>query len=283
MGEKLNTVFSSFKKYHDFLVCIDSDGCAIDSMEIKHKNYFAPEAIRVWSLQEIERSFIDKWCLVNLYSQTRGINRFKGLVKTMDLLSQEGFKVPDLNPVRKWIEKSEELSNSSLEKEISKVTNNKQLKNTLNWSYKVNEKIANITNKTKSFPWVKETLQQIDSYADVVVVSSANKEALLKEWSNNDLHSYIQLFLSQEAGSKAYCINALKCLGYSKDNILMIGDSLGDLKAAEENEVLFYPIIAQKESTSWKGLLNRYISLFFKNDLKTHQQKIIEEFTKTLN
>ena len=26
----------------DYLLCIDSDGCVMDSMDIKHKNCFAP-------------------------------------------------------------------------------------------------------------------------------------------------------------------------------------------------------------------------------------------------
>mgnify|MGYP001014095918 FL=1 len=31
---------------HEFLIAIDSDGCAFDTMEIKHKECFIPNIIR---------------------------------------------------------------------------------------------------------------------------------------------------------------------------------------------------------------------------------------------
>ncbi|MFV0443683.1 MAG: HAD family hydrolase, partial [Planctomycetaceae bacterium] len=46
---------SQFKKQHDFLVGIDSDGCAFDSMEIKHKECFIPAFINHMHLQAISK------------------------------------------------------------------------------------------------------------------------------------------------------------------------------------------------------------------------------------
>lgn len=37
------------------LVCIDSDGCAFDTMEIKHKECFCPAYIGHFSLQPISK------------------------------------------------------------------------------------------------------------------------------------------------------------------------------------------------------------------------------------
>ena len=37
----------------NFLVCIDSDGCAFDTMEIKHKECFCPATIYKWELQAV--------------------------------------------------------------------------------------------------------------------------------------------------------------------------------------------------------------------------------------
>ena len=31
-----------FEKSRDFLICIDSDGCALDTMDVKHMRCFAP-------------------------------------------------------------------------------------------------------------------------------------------------------------------------------------------------------------------------------------------------
>ena len=40
-----------FQKRHDFFIGLDSDGCVFDSMEIKHKECFAPAFIKHWKLQ----------------------------------------------------------------------------------------------------------------------------------------------------------------------------------------------------------------------------------------
>ena len=61
------------------LVCIDSDGCAIDSMECKHRLCFGPYIIDVWHLEQWKDAVLNRWNEINLYSMTRGINRFLGL------------------------------------------------------------------------------------------------------------------------------------------------------------------------------------------------------------
>ena len=45
---------------HEFFIGIDSDGCAFDTMELKHKECFAPNTIKHWSLQPagLEEAFI---------------------------------------------------------------------------------------------------------------------------------------------------------------------------------------------------------------------------------
>ena len=35
-----------------FLVCVDSDGCAIDTMDAKHKLCFAPLMTEKWQMEE---------------------------------------------------------------------------------------------------------------------------------------------------------------------------------------------------------------------------------------
>ena len=67
------------------MVCVDSDGCAMDTMEVKHRKCFGPKMIEVWGLQDIEEKFLEMWNMINLYSKTRGINRFKGLVKIFEV------------------------------------------------------------------------------------------------------------------------------------------------------------------------------------------------------
>ena len=53
------------------LICIDSDGCAIDSMNIKHEVAFSKCLIDVFSLNHIEEKVRKIWYKYNLFSQTR--------------------------------------------------------------------------------------------------------------------------------------------------------------------------------------------------------------------
>ena len=73
---------------HDYLVCIDSDGCVFDTMEIKHKECFCPAAIEHFGLQPVSKYARDAWDFVNLYSQYRGIHRILALLNVMDLLEK---------------------------------------------------------------------------------------------------------------------------------------------------------------------------------------------------
>ncbi len=38
-----------------YFVGIDSDGCAFDTMEIKHKECFCPQTIKWWGLQAVSK------------------------------------------------------------------------------------------------------------------------------------------------------------------------------------------------------------------------------------
>ena len=100
----------SFKRQKDFLVCIDSDGCAMDTMDIKHKNCFGPEMIKLYGFSEYKEYVQKIWEDVNLYTITRGINRFLGLLETLKIVDKEGnFKVAEYDALENWATTSKEL------------------------------------------------------------------------------------------------------------------------------------------------------------------------------
>ena len=246
----MQTVFEQYEKSKDFLVCVDSDGCAMDTMEIKHRKCFAPEMIKTWGLYEKEDYILNLWYDLNLYTRTRGINRFKGLAETFKIISKEGIEIKDLESIINWVETTNELSNNSLKREIEK-TNSEGLKMALAWSLAVNESIENLPQDDEPFEGVKVGLEGISKLADISVVSSANGEALDNEWNRHDLVKYLKALLGQEAGTKQHCIAELKKKGYDANKILMVGDAPGDLQAAQNNGVFFYPILVNKEGFSW--------------------------------
>ena len=91
--------FSGFEKKRDYLICIDSDGCAIDSMDIKHFRCFGPCMVKEWGLEAYEKELLESWNEVNLYSMTRGINRFKGLVKALTEVQEKYQPVEFFYPI----------------------------------------------------------------------------------------------------------------------------------------------------------------------------------------
>lgn len=63
-----------------FLIGVDSDGTAFDSMNIKHLDAFIPAALEIWPMSdEIGKRFTEIEKTVNLFSSLRGINRYPGL------------------------------------------------------------------------------------------------------------------------------------------------------------------------------------------------------------
>ena len=64
-----------------------------------------------------------------------------------------------------------------------------------------------------------------DEKADIAIVSSANKQAVVEEWERCGLLPFTDIVLTQTEGSKAYGISRLLEAGYERDHVLMIGDA----------------------------------------------------------
>ena len=280
----MSNILDNFNKQKDFLICIDSDGCAIDTMDIKHIKCFGPCMVTEWNLEEWKELILERWNEVNLYTLTRGINRFKGLAVALIEINEKYITIEGLDEFVRWTEETKELSNESLEVEIEK-TNNICLKKALEWSKSVNKSIDLLSDDEKCpFEGVKEAIILAKKVADIAIVSSANEKAVLDEWNKHGLLENVDIVLTQNIGSKSYCINKLIAKGYSRNNVLMVGDALGDLKAAEENEALYYPIMVRKEKESWSRFSKEALERFTSNSYYgEYQEKVIAEFKENLS
>lgn len=266
-----------------YLICVDSDGCAMDTMNSKHIRCFGPYMVREWGLENWETSILKRWNEVNLYTETRGINRFQGLYRALKEVAEEYTPVDGLEELGAWVENTPELSNASLEREIGR-TGSFILEKALRWSKAVNEGVKALEGaERKPFSGVKEALAYARGFADLAVVSSADRQSVLDEWEEHGLMGYMDAVMAQDAGSKAHCIQELAKEGYDRDKILMVGDALGDLKAAQENGVLFYPILAQREAQSWEGFRKEAGPRFKDGDYKgQYQKEKVEAFLENL-
>jgi phosphoglycolate phosphatase-like HAD superfamily hydrolase len=276
------------KPQKDFFIGIDSDGCAFDTMEIKQKECFTPNIIKFWDLQPISKYVREAVEFVNLYSKWRGTNRFPALVMTFDLLKNRAevikrkVKIPDVGSLREWIENETRLGNPALKK-IAEETNDPALKNTLRWSEAVNAAVTDMVKGVPPFPFVIESLNRAGEKADVIVVSATPLEALKREWEENKMAKYVRAICGQELGTKKEHIALAAGGKYKKERILMVGDALGDLKAARENNALFYPINPGKEDASWERFYSEALDKFFDGEYAgAYESERIDEFEKCL-
>ncbi len=241
-----------FERKKDFLVCVDSDGCAMDTMDIKHFRCFGPCMVAEWHLEKWKDAILDRWNEVNLYTMTRGINRFKGLSLALQEIDEKYCPVEGLDSLVSWAEESPELSNKALEAFLAK-KDNVCLRKALAWSQAVNHSITQLPEEEiHPFGGVPEALEQAHACADVAIVSSANPGAVLDEWNRHRLMEHTDVVMAQDVGSKAFCIAELLKRGYAPNHVLMCGDAPGDLAAAQKNGVLYYPILVRHEAESWE-------------------------------
>lgn len=263
------TLFPNYKNVNKRMLCIDSDGCVFDTMEIKHKECFCPATIHAWGLQPISKYVREAWEYSNLYSRDRGRSRFHEILLVFDLLKkreevkQYNFELPDIEPLRHWVNTALLLNNE----ELAKLTDNPVMKRALAWSYEMNERAAQMVYGIPPFPGVRQSLERLSAEADIVIVSATPREALEREWQEHDLMKYIRLLCAQEDASKKECIRALK-IHYSLENVLMVGDAPGDMEAARTNDVLFYPIRPGEEIASWHTFHNEAADRFLKGTYK---------------
>lgn len=275
--------FLEYTKRSDFLVCVDSDGCAMDTMDIKHIRCFGPCMVAEWGLEEWRDVILERWNEINLYTMTRGINRFKGLVMALGEIQEKYCEIEDLDVLEKWVKETPELSNAALEREIAG-NDNICLRKALAWSCAVNQSIDRLPEEAKRpFSGVQEALKRAYRDADIAIVSSANLGAVLDEWDLYGLLEYTDVVLAQDAGSKAFCIGELMKRGYAPDHVLMCGDAPGDLEAAEKNGVYYYPILVRHEAESWEEFIKEGIVHFLDGTYgESYQQEKKEQFLKNL-
>ena len=286
----MSDILIDMERKHDYLICVDSDGCVFDNMELKHKECFCPATVNVWNLQSVSRYAREAAEFVNLYSTTRGANRFPALIRTLELLGarpearQRGYVCPDLTPLKEWVKTTKKLSAVALDEYVASLDDpDPLLKQAVAWSHEVDANIAHIVRGVTPFPGVREAFKRFMAYADIVIVSATPHEAIVREWGEHDLLQYVTEVAGQELGTKAECIRKANSGHYAPNHILMIGDAPGDYAAAKENGVLYYPIVPGDEVASWEKATNEIAQLLHDEAYEgVNMEGALERFNKVL-
>jgi phosphoglycolate phosphatase-like HAD superfamily hydrolase len=271
---------------HEFLVGIDSDGCAFDTMELKHKECFIPNIINSYELQGISKYARQAAEFVNLYSKSRGINRFPALIEALEWLQKRpevaarGVKITIPPGLAKWLKEETKLGNPAL-KQAAERTGDADLKQAYAWSVAVNDTVEKFVRGVPPFPFVRECLEKLSPRADMIVCSATPGDALKREWEEHGIDRFVAAICGQEVGTKKEILGVAQ--KYAADRVLMIGDAPGDHKAAIANKALFFPINPGAEEASWKRLYDEAIDRFVGGTFAgKYQQQLLDEFDSYL-
>jgi len=252
------SIFASFEKKHEYLVCVDSDGCVMDTMNCKHFHCFGPCMVTEWGLEEWKDEILDRWNVINLFSLTRGINRFKGLAMALGEINDKYTPITGIKFLQHWADTAPALSNDAVVQAAKEAVDPDAkliLEKAFSWSKAVNASIVALPEELKvPYEGAKEGLASAHAFADVAMVSSANRDAVEEEWGKFGLLEHTDIVLAQDIGSKAACIAEMLKFGYARENVLMVGDAPGDNDAAVKNGVWYYPILVNHEKESWSQL-----------------------------
>jgi len=270
----------------DFLVGIDSDGCVFDTMELKHKECFIPNMINTYELQAVSKYAREAAEFVNLYSKTRGINRFPSVVETLRWLAKHpevqarGQEIRLPAGLVNWLKTETTLANATLAAAVER-TKDPDLVQALAWSEAVNAAIERFVRGVPPFPGVLECLEKLAPQADLLVVSATPSDALRREWSEHGIERYVRAICGQDQGTKKQVLAV--AAKYPSDHVLMVGDAPGDYQAAVANQALFFPINPGAEAESWRNLfeegIERFLAGTFAGD---YQARLLEDFDRRL-
>ena len=248
-----------------FLIGIDSDGTAFDSMNIKHLDAFIPAALEIWPMrEETAARFTEIEKTVNLFSSLRGINRFPGLLEAFERLEKEfpdEKGLPVLDDLRAYLEGTTRYSPATL-KAWMEDHPSAELGRVLAWSDRADELFTKACEGLMPYPGVREAMEKAWPSATIAVVSSAAKAGLEKDWAAGGLTPFVDYLMSQEDGSKTAQLQKAMSLCGNNVKALMLGDTDSDGVSAHEAGALFYPIMPGDEAASWKRFSEEILPLF---------------------
>lgn len=274
---------------HPFFIGVDSDGCVFDTMELKHKECFTPNIIRYWDLQSVSKYARECSEWVNLYSKFRGINRWPAVIKVFDLLRERpevirrGVTPPTAEQLRAFIEDDAYPKSNDGLKAYMESHSAPELDTGLAWTRAVNDTVAAFVHNIPPFPYVRESFEHLSDKADMIVVSATPVGALKNEWTGNNLAQYMKVIAGQEMGKKSLHLKLATEGHYAPDHVLMMGDAPGDMRAAQANNALFYPINPGQEEASWQRFHEEGMHKFLAGEFAgAYQQSLIDEFEKML-
>ncbi|MCK5767312.1 MAG: HAD hydrolase-like protein, partial [Candidatus Atribacteria bacterium] len=215
------------------------------------------------------------------------LNTLKNRKDVQKILKEKHVKLPEAESLSKYINYTREnklgLGNPSLEEYLNQNHLDLSLYKLLGWSEAVNRTFPHISAKIPPFDHIKECLHLMSQHADILIVSKTPYVDLANYWESQKIDQYVQMIAGQEMGSKGHHIEIAKNAGKYEDNqVMMIGDGGGDLKAVKENKGLFYPTPPGQEQEAWENFPGAF-QKFVKGEYQgKYEETLLNIFKKAL-
>ena len=238
-------------------VGLDSDGCVVDTMASKQHGFLQPMMVAALGLEPVREVYLACADFVNLYSQTRGISRFRAIYLNLWHFNRHpgrvaaGFPEIPLGDLEAFVESGLPLSNGSLEAWL-KDHPSALLERLLAWSHGVNEAILASGVVFPAYEGARKALERMKGRSETGIVSQSPEKVLEQDWGVHGLLAYVDHVAGQEVGDKVAQLRTLTAGRYRPEQVMMIGDAPGDLKAARAFGCRFYPIVPGAEEASWE-------------------------------
>ncbi len=246
-----------------------------------------------WDLQAVSKYAREACEFVNLYSQ---VARHQPLAGAGDGLRPAGRAArgaatqgpyPEARQDSRVHEVGLPLSNDRWPTR-GQQTRDPELIKALAWSKAVNATIADMVHGVPPFPYVRESLRPDRPEP----ISSSSRRRRPRRWCASgksttsiacEHYQRSAVIAGQEMGTKSEHIRFAAQGKYADDHKLMIGDAPGDLKAARDNNALFFPINPGREDESWQRFYQEGLARFFDGTYAgAYEASLVAEFDQLL-
>ena len=270
-------------------VALDSDGCVLDTMAAKQHGFLQPMLADTFGLEgEARQIYFDCADYVNLYSQTRGINRFGAILRNFTEFNRHprtlelGLPKLPTEALQAFVDSGLPPCSEGLETWL-KDHPDADLEKLCDWSKRVNTEIVRSGKVFDAYEGARTALKLMQGRCETGIVSQSPEAVLREDWGRQGLLGYVSHVAGQEVGLKVAQLTALTDGRYPRSRVLMVGDAPGDLEAARTFGCRFFPILPGRENDSWARFAQDIFAQFEADAYTTADEAaLIEAFAGVL-
>jgi len=248
--------FEAWERSSNTCLAVDWDGTCKDTMVPKWTQGFNRAVTEVWPELKPHQGQIDRVCYeVNITDPaTAGVQRFVALKIMMGKWAEAGLPVPDLSKFFAAVEHVQQTGEQhGVETYLKYQSQFGYDDSPLRWSEASDRHIAESSKQARLFAHVQETLEAVQSRADVVVVSASKTEAVRQDILDHGMAGLFKALCAQDFLPKKGILGGLAA---RYDRVLFVGDTQHDVRAAAPHGVPVYLIVVGDEDACWAAAGN---------------------------